>query len=421
VRARLIAASPPERHAEIQQVLERVSGEIAASADKPRDYSEVLSELLRDYPDARLFERELAQFAAARDFERTVAALSLIAAVPAELVERLMTGERLEPVLILCRAVRFKWPTALLRARRRQPVEVIAGFGERLRRGAGPPGRDCSTRCCAIGSGRRAGLDRSAGAETDPHLVLPAPHDPAAAVNFRPLRQHENELLRQPGKDARRQGKAGAGIGHVAQVARADRFAVLGTDEYIPPQSLSGTASAIDRHGRNLRYVNLILFAKKLTAGYLLTAGDAGWGKCRTGGTMPKLDRVLETALYVDDLGRAAAFYADVLELPSLYADERLRAFAVGPSVLLLFRRGASLDTMTSPGGTIPPHDGSGPLHVAFATGADALAQWEERLRARGIPIEGRTEWSRGGRSIYFRDRDGHLLELATPGLWRNY
>jgi catechol 2,3-dioxygenase-like lactoylglutathione lyase family enzyme len=136
---------------------------------------------------------------------------------------------------------------------------------------------------------------------------------------------------------------------------------------------------------------------------------------------MPKLDRVLETALYVDDLDRAAAFYVDVLELPTLYADERLRAFAVGPSILLLFRRGASLDTMTLPGGTIPPHDGRGPVHVAFAIGADALAQWEDRLRARGIPIEGCTEWRRGGRSIYFRDRDGHLLELATPGLWRNY
>ena len=136
---------------------------------------------------------------------------------------------------------------------------------------------------------------------------------------------------------------------------------------------------------------------------------------------MPKLDRVLETALYVEDVGRAAAFYADVLELPSLYADERLRAFAVGASVLLLFRRGASLDTMTLPGGTIPPHDGSGPLHVAFAIAADELAQWEERLRARGIAIEGRTAWPRGGRSIYFRDPDGHLLEFATPGLWRNY
>ena len=137
---------------------------------------------------------------------------------------------------------------------------------------------------------------------------------------------------------------------------------------------------------------------------------------------MPKLDHVLETALYVDDLGRAAGFYADFLGLAPLYADERLRAFAVGGrSVLLLFRRGASLETMRMPGGTIPPHDGSGPLHVAFAIAADDLAQWEERLREHDIAIEGRTDWSRGGRSIYFRDPDGHLLELATPGLWSIY
>jgi catechol 2,3-dioxygenase-like lactoylglutathione lyase family enzyme len=136
---------------------------------------------------------------------------------------------------------------------------------------------------------------------------------------------------------------------------------------------------------------------------------------------MPKLDRVLETALYVDDLDRAAAFYAELFDLCSLYADERLRAFAVGTSVLLLFRRGASLQTMTMPGGTIPPHDGSGPLHVAFAIAADELAAWEQRLRDRGIALEGRTDWPRGGNSIYFRDPDGHLLELATPGLWRIY
>jgi catechol 2,3-dioxygenase-like lactoylglutathione lyase family enzyme len=137
---------------------------------------------------------------------------------------------------------------------------------------------------------------------------------------------------------------------------------------------------------------------------------------------MSRLDRVLETALYVDDLGRAAAFYADVLGLAALHADERLRAFAVGgSSVLLLFRRGASLETVRLPGGTIPPHDGSGPLHVAFAVAADALAAWEERLREHGVAIEGRTDWPRGGRSIYFRDPDGHLLELATPGLWSIY
>ena len=40
---------------------------------------------------------------------------------------------------------------------------------------------------------------------------------------------------------------------------------------------------------------------------------------------------------------------------------------------------------------------------------------------SEGIAIEGRTDWSRGGHSIYFRDPDGHLLELATPGLWTIY
>ena len=137
---------------------------------------------------------------------------------------------------------------------------------------------------------------------------------------------------------------------------------------------------------------------------------------------MPRLDGVLETALYVDDLDRAARFYEDVLALPVLTADSRFRAYDVGGrSVLLVFQRGATLETVHMPGGTIPPHDGHGPLHIALAIPAAALKEWEERLGAHGIEIEGRTDWKRGGHSIYFRDPDGHLLELATPGLWAIY
>src|SRR6185436_17824078 len=133
----------------------------------------------------------------------------------------------------------------------------------------------------------------------------------------------------------------------------------------------------------------------------------------------PKLGRVLETALYVDDLGRAARFYEEVLVLAVLTSDQRFRAYDVGGiSVLLVFQRGATLQTVSMPGGTIPPHDGHGPLHIAFAVGKDALAAWEKRLGEHGVAVEGRTDWSRGGHSIYFRDPDGHLLELATPGLW---
>jgi catechol-2,3-dioxygenase len=137
---------------------------------------------------------------------------------------------------------------------------------------------------------------------------------------------------------------------------------------------------------------------------------------------MPKLDQVLETVLYVDDLGRAATFYTEVLGLRSLFADQRLRAFAVGNrNMLLLFRRGSCLQTVQLPGGTIPPHDGQGPVHVAFAIPADELSAWEACLHEHAIAIEGRTQWSRGGTSLYFRDPDGHLVELATPGLWDIY
>ncbi|MBN8977135.1 MAG: VOC family protein [Rhizobiales bacterium] len=137
---------------------------------------------------------------------------------------------------------------------------------------------------------------------------------------------------------------------------------------------------------------------------------------------MPKLAGVIETALYVDDLARAVAFYQDILRLAALNQDTRFAAFDVGGrSVLLLFKRGATLETVHLPGGTIPPHDGHGPLHIAFAVTADELQAWEVRLAEQGVAIEARTAWPRGGHSIYFRDPDDHLLELVTPGVWAIY
>ena len=137
---------------------------------------------------------------------------------------------------------------------------------------------------------------------------------------------------------------------------------------------------------------------------------------------MPALKGILETVLYVDDLERARAFYSGLFELHAVYSDQRMCAFDVGGrGMLLLFLRGSSLQTIQLPGGEIPPHDGQGPLHIAFFIGAAELAAWEERLAARGIAIEGRARWPRGGTSLYFRDPDGHLLELATPGLWEGY
>ena len=136
----------------------------------------------------------------------------------------------------------------------------------------------------------------------------------------------------------------------------------------------------------------------------------------------PKIAGVLETALYVEDLDRAAAFYENVLGLKPVNKDQRFAGYVAGPrSVLLLFKRGSTRETVHMPGGTIPPHDGQGTLHVAFAIPTDELDAWEQHLESHDIAIEGRTDWPRGGKSIYFRDPDDHLLELATPGLWPNY
>ncbi|MGE0846206.1 MAG: VOC family protein [Flavobacteriaceae bacterium] len=134
------------------------------------------------------------------------------------------------------------------------------------------------------------------------------------------------------------------------------------------------------------------------------------------------LDRIIETALYVDSLERAAAFYEDTLGLKALVKSDALHAYDVGgKSVLLIFRRGAQMRTQALPGGTIPPHDGSGPLHVCFAVATGELAEWEARLTKAGVGIEGRVDWPKGGRSVYFRDPDNHLLELMTPGNWAIY
>ena len=137
----------------------------------------------------------------------------------------------------------------------------------------------------------------------------------------------------------------------------------------------------------------------------------------------PPLAGVLETALYVDDMARARGFYEAALGLSPMFADERLTAYPVGGrSALLVFLRGSTTETVHLPGGTIPPHDGAGAIHCAFSVAADALPDWERRFAARGVAVEGRTVWPSSrpvpSVSIYFRDPDGHLLELATPGLW---
>lgn len=137
---------------------------------------------------------------------------------------------------------------------------------------------------------------------------------------------------------------------------------------------------------------------------------------------MATLRGIVETCLYVENVPRAVTFYSDVLGLRVLGQDDRMASLSVADRhLLLLFRRGATLTAMDIPGGVIPPHDGSGPLHIGFAVDRAALAEWEQRLTGANVAIESRVDWPRGGRSLYFRDPDDNLLELLTPGVWEIY
>jgi len=138
---------------------------------------------------------------------------------------------------------------------------------------------------------------------------------------------------------------------------------------------------------------------------------------------IPPITGIVESVLYVDDLPRAIDFYQTVLGLQLMTGDPaRFQSFKIcGGQVLLLFKRGATLEPMPVPGGVIPPHDGTGPHHIGFAVTTEAYDQWRKQLPDRGVVIESETHWPRGGRSLYLRDPDGHLLELITPGIWPNY
>jgi catechol 2,3-dioxygenase-like lactoylglutathione lyase family enzyme len=130
----------------------------------------------------------------------------------------------------------------------------------------------------------------------------------------------------------------------------------------------------------------------------------------------PISEGILESSLYVKDVAVSARFYEKIFgfRIISDFGERGCAMQAGYRQVLLLFRKGGSLQIQS-------PHDGNGELHVAFAIPASELASWEAWLVENGIAVEEKSTWERGGQSLYFRDPDRHLVEIATPGVWSIY
>lgn len=137
---------------------------------------------------------------------------------------------------------------------------------------------------------------------------------------------------------------------------------------------------------------------------------------CENADMPPKSDGLLESSLYVKDVAASAQFFAKIFgfRIISDFGERGCAMQAGERQVLLLFKQGGSLHISS-------PHDGYGELHIAFAIPASELARWEAWLEENGIVIEEKRTWDLGGRSLYFRDPDRHLLEIASPGVWSIY
>lgn len=123
---------------------------------------------------------------------------------------------------------------------------------------------------------------------------------------------------------------------------------------------------------------------------------------------------MLETVLYVEDLARAERFYVDLLGFRKLSGEAGRHLFLrAGRSVFLLFRPEETLRTTL-----LPSHGARGPGHVCFQVPEEVYAAWKAFLPVQGVAVLQEENWPAGGRSLYFRDPDGNLLEIADRDLW---
>jgi uncharacterized protein (DUF2336 family) len=111
VQQRLLASADAATQAEIRRVLAKVSNEMG-SKSRPCDYTAAQHVVTELRQQGRLNEQQVVEFAKSSRYEEVVASLELLCKVPIDVVDRLMSGDRPDPILILCKAAGWGWPTA---------------------------------------------------------------------------------------------------------------------------------------------------------------------------------------------------------------------------------------------------------------------------------------------------------------------
>src|SRR5882672_6475834 len=110
VRRRLFKVVKPSRQADIELAMEEISG-VPERVESRRDFAPAQRTILALHNAGELNEAALFGFAKAHKYEESVVALSAMSAVKIATLDRLIAGDRHDPILIVGRAVGLEWAT----------------------------------------------------------------------------------------------------------------------------------------------------------------------------------------------------------------------------------------------------------------------------------------------------------------------
>jgi len=110
LRRRLFDIAEPARQAAVAKAMGEISGKVE-QPEKQRDFAPAQRTILSLYRAGDLDEDALLGFAKSYKYAESVAALSAMSGVPIAAVDRLMAGDRHDPILIIAKAIGLDWPT----------------------------------------------------------------------------------------------------------------------------------------------------------------------------------------------------------------------------------------------------------------------------------------------------------------------
>jgi len=110
VRRRLFEVVKPARQADIKQAMSEITGVPERVASR-RDFVPAQRTILALHGAGELNEAALLGFAKAYKYEESVAALSAMSAVKIATLDRLLSGDRHDPILIVGKTIGLEWAT----------------------------------------------------------------------------------------------------------------------------------------------------------------------------------------------------------------------------------------------------------------------------------------------------------------------